>query len=166
MIIDIPEPPNPADALRAQTSSVYAPPPGSPSVEPPAYENHETPNRPLIEKYRVEATHSQTSTSQEAGAPTPATPEVSSISTPRTASIPPPSFSRAPPSQCSYPPFPPTYLISTGSSLDKGFPLLPPPSNAQPHPFVSHDVNEEDWARYVFSEILPVLQFVNLNTLK
>jgi Domain of unknown function (DUF4646) len=57
----------------------------------------------------------------------------------------PPSFLRPPPTNLSYAPFPSTYLISIGKRLEQGFPLLPPPSDIQPHPFVTHDVNEGDW---------------------
>jgi hypothetical protein len=57
--------------------------------------------------------------------------------------------SRPPPLQYPYTPFPPTYLISNDRHLDRGFPPLPPPSELQPHPFVSHDINEGDWLRYV-----------------
>jgi hypothetical protein len=45
----------------------------------------------------------------------------------------------------------PTYLVSNGEHLDNGFPALLPPSEMQPHPFVSHDVNESDWIRYSWS---------------
>lgn len=41
--------------------------------------------------------------------------------------------------------FPPMYLTANGRHLDQGFPLMPPPSLVQPHPFASHDVNELDW---------------------
>lgn len=61
---------------------------------------------------------------------------------------PPPGFTRAPPfHEFIDQPFQPFSLISIDSKLDKGFPAMPPPSPAQPHPFVVHDVNEEDWTR-------------------
>lgn len=62
---------------------------------------------------------------------------------------PPPSFSRAPSSQVSYSQFSPCALLSLEEGLDKGFPIMPPPSPAQPHPFETHDVKEEDWARFL-----------------
>lgn len=62
---------------------------------------------------------------------------------------PPPSFSRAPRRELPYTPFPPLTVLSLGSSLDKGFPALPPPTTVQPHPFAMHDVCEEDWVRFV-----------------
>lgn len=55
-----------------------------------------------------------------------------------------PSY-RPPAQNLFYTAFPPTYLISNGENLDSGFPLGPPPSPVQPHPFISHDVNEADW---------------------
>ena len=58
---------------------------------------------------------------------------------------PPPSFLRQPPKNLPYDSFQPMFLIANGKFLDKGFPLIAPPSAAQPHPFASHDVNEEDW---------------------
>lgn len=36
-------------------------------------------------------------------------------------------------------------VISTGYTLDSGFPLAPPSASTQPHPFVPHDVSEDDW---------------------
>lgn len=60
---------------------------------------------------------------------------------------PPPSFTRAPGGNFPYSPFPPCVLHGIGETLDKGFPVVPPPSNVQPHPFATHDVKEEDWAR-------------------
>jgi len=61
----------------------------------------------------------------------------------------PPSFSRPPPPNLYYTTFPPTYLISNGNHLDKGFPIVPPPSPVQPHPFSSRDVREIDWIRFL-----------------
>lgn len=62
---------------------------------------------------------------------------------------PPPSFSRAPSSHVSYSQFSPCALLSLEEGLDKGFPIMPPPSPAKPHPFETHDVKEEDWARFL-----------------
>ncbi|EED78501.1 predicted protein [Postia placenta Mad-698-R] len=39
--------------------------------------------------------------------------------------------------------------MTAGSELDKGFPLIAPPSTTVPHPFVTHDVGEEDWLRFL-----------------
>ncbi|KIM75584.1 hypothetical protein PILCRDRAFT_827138, partial [Piloderma croceum F 1598] len=44
---------------------------------------------------------------------------------------------------------PSTYLISYSTSLSDGFPVVPPPSMMQPHPFTSHDVGEGDWSRFL-----------------
>jgi hypothetical protein len=41
------------------------------------------------------------------------------------------------------------YLTSKGKHLDKGFPLMPPPTPVTPHPFATHDVNEDDWHRFL-----------------
>jgi hypothetical protein len=59
----------------------------------------------------------------------------------------PPSFSRTAPPHLPYNLFPPMCLVANGNHLNTGFPLLSPPSVLQPHPFVTHDVNEEDWTR-------------------
>jgi len=40
-------------------------------------------------------------------------------------------------------------LVATGKTLDKGFPLASPPSKSDPHPFVSHDINERDWISFL-----------------
>jgi len=44
---------------------------------------------------------------------------------------------------------PPTYLISNSTYLGDGFPVVPPLSLMQPHPFTSHDVGEADWSRFL-----------------
>ena len=62
----------------------------------------------------------------------------------------PPSFARPPSREVTYPSFPPMFLVATGKSLVKGFPIVSPASNLNPHPFASHDVYEVDWMRYFF----------------
>lgn len=63
---------------------------------------------------------------------------------------PPPSFSRPPQQTFPYTPFRTVVHISFGATLDKGFPTMPPPAAAgQPHPFMTHDVTEEDWTRFL-----------------
>ncbi|RPD72282.1 hypothetical protein L226DRAFT_467373 [Lentinus tigrinus ALCF2SS1-7] len=62
------------------------------------------------------------------------------------------SFSRAPPRNLSYDPFPPAVLYARGNDLiHDGFPLEPPACSCapQPHPFITHDVNEDDWTRFL-----------------
>jgi hypothetical protein len=59
----------------------------------------------------------------------------------------PPSFFRPPPPNLICTTFPPMYLIANGRYLDEGFPVVPPPSPMQPHPFSSRDVREVDWIR-------------------
>jgi hypothetical protein len=61
----------------------------------------------------------------------------------------PSSFSRPAPPYLPYSMFPPMYLTANDNRLDKGFPLLLPPSALQPHPFATHDVNEGDWTRLI-----------------
>lgn len=64
-------------------------------------------------------------------------------------STPPPSFSRAPQPQFPYSPFPPLVVLSLDKSLAHGFPTIPPASHVQPHPFMAHDVNEDDWTQFL-----------------
>jgi Domain of unknown function (DUF4646) len=155
MIIDVPESLSPVDPAvqfgAQQFHSFYASPPGS---APPAYEAHEQLNNFGCEKGHVQAPYNLTlssldeTSSRSSINPSNAGPSI------HDAHSTPPSFSRTPPSHCSYPLFSPTYLISTGRGLGEGFPILPPPSDMQPHPFVSHDVNEGDWVRYVSCKII------------
>ncbi|OCH95402.1 hypothetical protein OBBRIDRAFT_745604 [Obba rivulosa] len=67
----------------------------------------------------------------------------------RLLSPPPPCFSRTLPPELPYGPFAPSALLGTSSRLEAGFPELPPPSSAIPHPFVTHDVGEEDWMLFL-----------------
>lgn len=60
---------------------------------------------------------------------------------------PPPSFLRPPPNSLHYPSFEPTWLEGPSERLDKGFASEIPPSNTRPHPFATHDIQEEDWMR-------------------
>ncbi|KAJ3522794.1 hypothetical protein NM688_g8824 [Phlebia brevispora] len=62
---------------------------------------------------------------------------------------PPPCFSRVPPTSLSYETFRPCILLSLSNELDKGFPAIIPPSSAEAHPFILHDVREEDWIRFL-----------------
>jgi hypothetical protein len=62
---------------------------------------------------------------------------------------PPPSFSRAPARNLPYSPFTPCVAKTIGNTLETGFVVLPPPTQMQPHPFATHDVNEEDWTRFL-----------------
>ncbi|KAI0762974.1 hypothetical protein C8Q74DRAFT_1165163, partial [Fomes fomentarius] len=64
------------------------------------------------------------------------------------------SISRAPPKDLPYSPFPPAVLHARGIDLESetgGFPMEPPvcPCAPAPHPFVTHDVTQEDWARFL-----------------
>ncbi|KAI1789466.1 hypothetical protein LXA43DRAFT_974290 [Ganoderma leucocontextum] len=71
---------------------------------------------------------------------------------------PPPSFLRPPPPGLPYAggggdggAFPVMLLLSKGATLDRGFPYVAPECGAGvvPHPFVAHDVNEQDWRRFL-----------------
>ncbi|KIJ62891.1 hypothetical protein HYDPIDRAFT_93790 [Hydnomerulius pinastri MD-312] len=62
---------------------------------------------------------------------------------------PPTMWQRPPPQNLPYNQFPPMCLISNGKELSKGFPELPPPCQLSPHPFATHDINEEDWKRFL-----------------
>ncbi|KAH9887324.1 hypothetical protein C8Q73DRAFT_713572 [Cubamyces lactineus] len=62
---------------------------------------------------------------------------------------PPPSFTRIAPPDLPYSAFPAMELVSKGTTLDKGFPYTAPPCAMVPHPFVTHDVNENDWRRFL-----------------
>ncbi|KAG1738388.1 uncharacterized protein EDB91DRAFT_457841 [Suillus paluster] len=61
----------------------------------------------------------------------------------------PPMWERRPPQHLPYSQFPPMCLISKDKDLSKGFPELPPPCQAHPHPFATHDITEEDWIRFL-----------------
>ena len=39
--------------------------------------------------------------------------------------------------------------MSAGTTLDHGFPIEPPHTAVQPHPFMIHDIWEEDWTRFL-----------------
>jgi hypothetical protein len=69
----------------------------------------------------------------------------------------PSAFTRPTPKNYAYLPFKPMTMLGISSNLADGFPIIPPPinpedekqvgkANAQ-HPFVSHDVTEEDWPK-------------------
>ncbi|CCL98040.1 uncharacterized protein FIBRA_00034 [Fibroporia radiculosa] len=62
---------------------------------------------------------------------------------------PPPSFNRSPAPDASYPPFEATALMGISNDLTTCFPLIAPPSTTIPHPFFTHDVNEQDWVRFL-----------------
>lgn len=62
---------------------------------------------------------------------------------------PPPSFLRAPPQHLPYGPFPPCTIVGRGKNLNKGFPVLLPTSQTEPHPFTTHDVRIDDWTRFL-----------------
>ncbi|KAM5541826.1 hypothetical protein V8D89_004555 [Ganoderma adspersum] len=74
---------------------------------------------------------------------------------------PPPSFLRAPAAGLPYAAFPAMALLSKDATLDRGFPYAAPGCGDGAevvmgmgmgmggHPFVAHDVNEQDWRRFL-----------------
>ena len=69
----------------------------------------------------------------------------------------PDAFTRPTPKNYAYLPFQPMTMLGISANLTDGFPTIPPPINpedetsvgkADPqHPFVSHDITEEDWLK-------------------
>lgn len=69
----------------------------------------------------------------------------------------PDAFTRPTPKNYAYLPFQPMTMLGISSNIANGFPMIPPPINpedertagkANPqHPFVSHDITEEDWLK-------------------
>jgi len=58
-------------------------------------------------------------------------------------------WQRQPPQHLRYDQFPPLCLISNQTDLSKGFPEVAPPCQLCVHPFVTHDISEEDWKRFL-----------------
>lgn len=109
----------------------YAPQPETATSSAPAYTSTPTSN--------------STST-YYAPAPSPFSHSAASNSS----TITPLSFSRprAQGPEFTYVQFKPMFLLASSNkstTLSKGFPMSPPPSKDDPHPFVTHDVNEIDW---------------------
>ena len=101
------------------------------NAEPPSYSD----------SFATSASSSPTSSTTE---------EVIPVIVPTAPGSPASSFTRVPSKDVMYPSFQPMFLVATGKTLDKGFPNAPPPSKLNPHPFVSHDINEGDWIGYAF----------------
>ena len=70
----------------------------------------------------------------------------------------PDAFTRPTARDCEYSSFQPVTMLGISSNLAEGFPMIPPPINPEdersagkgpdrPHPFVSHDVTEDDWLK-------------------
>ena len=69
----------------------------------------------------------------------------------------PAAFARPAPKNYAYLPFRPMTMLGISFNLVDGFPMIPPPVNPEDetsagkanfqHPFVSHDVTEEDWLK-------------------
>jgi len=82
-------------------------------------------------------------------------PNLASTSTPQDPLNPAPlAFTRPTPKNYAYLPFQPMTMLGISSNLADGFPLIPPPINSEDesktntqHPFVSHDVTEDDWLK-------------------
>ena len=69
----------------------------------------------------------------------------------------PDAFTRPAPKNYAYLPFQPMTMLGISANITDGFPMIPPPINpedersagkANPqHPFVTHDITEEDWLK-------------------
>jgi len=69
----------------------------------------------------------------------------------------PDAFTRPTPKNYAYLPFQPMTMLGISANLTDGFPVIPPPINPEDegsagkvdpqHPFVSHDITEEDWLK-------------------
>lgn len=70
----------------------------------------------------------------------------------------PEAFTRPTAKEYEYSSFQPVTMLGISSNLADGFPMIPPPINPEderssgkgpdhPHPFVSHDVTEDDWLK-------------------
>jgi len=69
----------------------------------------------------------------------------------------PAAFTRPTPKNYGYLPFRPMTMLGISNNLANGFPTIPPPINSEDetgtgkansqHPFVSHDVTEDDWLK-------------------
>lgn len=61
------------------------------------------------------------------------------------------AFDHRPSRDVPYGAFPPATHYAHADDLTRGFPLSPPTCACAPapHPFVTHDVNEQDWARFL-----------------
>lgn len=86
--------------------------------------------------------------------PNPAGPSSNTLETQDPLNPAPSAFTRPTPKNYAYLPFKPMTMISNSSNLSDGFPNIPPPVNPEDetqvgkqHPFVSHDVTEEDWLK-------------------
>lgn len=65
---------------------------------------------------------------------------------------PPPQFSRSAPTNYPYTMFPPIMSSSFSCNLEDGWPMFaPPPPFGMQHPFMDHDITEQDWTRSVCS---------------
>ncbi|PIL26741.1 hypothetical protein GSI_11155 [Ganoderma sinense ZZ0214-1] len=90
---------------------------------------------------------SQPDSPSDRGAPSPAHPQSQPSTSTRAA-----SFARAPENDLPYGAFPPATLHAYSDDLEAdGFPKDPPTCACAPapHPFVTHDVSEEDWASFL-----------------
>jgi hypothetical protein len=140
----------------------FAPPAGPPpgmDVLPPAYQPRTSfsnyPSEPLSAPAAYASRPGVQPTQQDASLPSASTSERSFLSglkdkiAPRDPlNPPPPSFARQPDPRFPYGPFAYMSMVSIGSHLDDGFPLVAPGAGpGAPHPFATHDVQQADWIR-------------------
>jgi len=64
---------------------------------------------------------------------------------------PPPQFARPAPGNYPYAMFPPMVCLSISTKLGDGFHVMAPPApyGLQQHPFMSHDITEPDWTKFL-----------------
>ena len=168
-----PSPQRPAGGRRS--SSLYAPPVSTRSDLPreggresgpsPDYPNEK--NLPLLPKEKEERPAQRAFdvfSSMVWGTPTASTSQSQNPASTSHTSLKrdplnpaPDAFTRPAPRNYVYLPFQPMTMLGISSNITDGFPMIPPPINpedernagkANPqHPFVSHDITEEDWLK-------------------
>ena len=150
------------------TTSVYAP--SVSGSEPPREREKELPPHPGFpdEKARGKEREGESPTqrlfssmiwtSSAPTSPNPAsTSRISTVQVHDPLNPPPAAFTRPTPKHYAYLPFQPMTMLGISEKLVDGFPMIPPPVNSEDetsagkanaqHPFVSHDITEEDWLK-------------------
>jgi len=156
------------------TASVYAPSSISPRSEPPREGEKELPPHPGFPDEKSKGKEKEgecpaqrvlgvfssmiLGTSSAPTSPNPASSSRTSIVQVQDLLNPAPAaFTRPTPKNYAYLPFQPMTMLGISEKLVDGFPLIPPPINSEDetsagkanaqHPFVSHDITQEDWLK-------------------
>jgi len=80
---------------------------------------------------------------------------------------PPKMFKRPAPAHYSYIKFQPLSVLAVSDKLQDGFALIPPvTAPGDQHPFVSHDITEDDWHKWVHSTTIFIGLRLNANFLR